>query len=86
MLPTLVEVLGKDKVLPLAPQMVAEDFSYYAQKIPGFYFFLGVKAPGQASAAPLHNPNFLPDERSTPGGHQADVPPRPGRPGEAESA
>jgi len=68
MQPTLVEVLGKDKVLPLPPQMVAEDFSYYAQKIPGFYFFLGVKAPGQASAAPLHNPNFLPDERSLPVG------------------
>ena len=67
MRPTLVEVLGKDKVLPFTPQMVAEDFSYYAQKIPGFYFFLGVRTPGQAGA-PLHNPNFLPDERSIPVG------------------
>jgi amidohydrolase len=64
MLPTLVSVLGKDKVLPFPPQMVAEDFSFYAQKIPGFYFFLGVKTPGPAAAAPLHNPNFNPDERS----------------------
>ncbi len=68
MLPTLVGVLGKDKVLPLPPQMVSEDFSCYAQRIPGFFFFLGVKTPGQAVAAPLHNPNFLPDERSIPVG------------------
>jgi amidohydrolase len=68
MLPTLVGVLGKDKVLPLPPQMVAEDFSFYAQKIPGFFFFLGVKSPGQAAMAPLHNPNFNPDERSIPVG------------------
>lgn len=68
MQPTLVDVLGKDKVLPLPPQMVAEDFSFYAQKIPGFYFFLGVKTPGQGAAAPLHSPNFNPDERSIPVG------------------
>jgi amidohydrolase len=68
MLPTLVGVLGKDKTLPFPPQMVAEDFSFYAQKIPGFYFFLGVKTPGPAAAAPLHNPNFNPDERSIPVG------------------
>jgi metal-dependent amidase/aminoacylase/carboxypeptidase family protein len=58
--------------------MVAEDFSYYAQKIPGFYFFLGVKAPGQASAAPLHNRTSF-GQAEHPGGHQADVPPRPER-------
>ncbi len=68
MRPTLVAVLGKDKVMPLPPQMVSEDFSFYAQKIPGFYFFLGVKTPGQGAAAPLHSPNFNPDERSIPVG------------------
>jgi len=33
---------------------------------PGFYFFLGVKNPAQTTAAPLHNPNFNPDERAIP--------------------
>jgi amidohydrolase len=66
MLPTLIGILGKDKVLPLQPQMVAEDFSFYAQKIPGFFFFLGVKSPSQATPAALHSPNFNPDERSIP--------------------
>jgi amidohydrolase len=66
MAPTLVKLLGKDKVLEWKPQLVAEDFSFFAQKIPGFYFFLGVKSPGQPAAAPLHSPNFNPDERSIP--------------------
>jgi len=66
MLPTLIGVLGKDNVLPLRPQMVAEDFSFYGQRIPGFFFFLGVKSPSQATTAALHSPNFNPDERSIP--------------------
>jgi len=63
MLPTLVRVLGRDRVQEFKPQLVAEDFAYYAQRIPGFFFFLGVRTPGQPSA-PLHSPAFNPDERS----------------------
>lgn len=66
MTPTLTKLLGKDKTLTWKPQMIAEDFSYLAQKAPGFYFFLGVKNPAQETAAPLHSPNFSPDERSLP--------------------
>jgi len=64
MLPTLLKVLGEEHVKELNPQMVAEDFSYYCQEIPGFYFFLGVKNPAQEAMAPLHNPYFNPDEES----------------------
>jgi len=64
MLPTLLKVLGEEHVKELNPQMVAEDFSYYCQEIPGFYFFLGVKNPTQETMAPLHNPYFNPDEES----------------------
>ncbi len=64
MLPTLLKVLGEEHVKELSPQMVAEDFSYYCQEIPGFYFFLGVKNPDQETMAPLHNPYFNPDEGS----------------------
>ncbi len=64
MLPTLLKVLGEEHVKELNPQMVAEDFSYYCQEIPGFYFFLGVKNPAQETMAPLHNPYFNPDEES----------------------
>jgi len=62
--PTLSQTLGKSNIQDIKPQMVAEDFSYFSQKIPGFYFFLGVKDPEKPSMAPLHNPYFNPDERS----------------------
>ena len=64
MLPTLLKVLGEEHVKEINPQMVAEDFSYYCQEIPGFYFFLGAKNPAQETMAPLHNPYFNPDEGS----------------------
>jgi amidohydrolase len=64
MLPSLIQAMGKDKVLDLAPQMVSEDFAFFAQKIPGLFFFLGVKNPSQASPAALHTPRFNPDERA----------------------
>lgn len=64
MLPTLLKTLGEEHVKELNPQMVAEDFSYYCQEIPGFYFFLGAKNPAQETMAPLHNPYFNPDEGS----------------------
>jgi amidohydrolase len=62
--PTLSRTLGEGNVWDIKPQMVAEDFSYFSQKIPGFYFFLGVKDPEKLSMAPLHNPYFNPNERS----------------------
>jgi amidohydrolase len=68
MIPTLYEVLGEGNVEKIIPQMVAEDFSAYCQKIPGFFFFLGVKPPEQITMAPLHSPLFNPDERSIPVG------------------
>lgn len=64
MLPTLNHVLGEGNILEIDPQMVSEDFSYYCQKIPGFFFLLGVKDPLQKAMAPLHSPYFNPDERS----------------------
>ncbi len=63
-LPTLINLLGDNNVIQIKPQMVAEDFSYYCQKIPGFFFFLGVKNPDEEAIAPLHSPYFDPDERS----------------------
>lgn len=70
-LPTLVNALGKDRVLDFKPQMVSEDFSAYARRIPGFFFFLGVRSPGSSGTVTLHSPTFNPDERSIPVGIKA---------------
>ncbi|MEH6388896.1 amidohydrolase [Pseudomonas profundi] len=47
-------------------QGAAEDFAFYAQEVPGFYFFLGVTPPDQdpAEAAPNHNPEFFVHEEA----------------------
>jgi len=70
-LPGFVKSLGEDNVIEVKPQMVAEDFAFYAERIPAFYFFLGVKGPGQMTSTPLHSPNFNPDERAIPVGIRA---------------
>ncbi len=48
----------------------AEDFSYFANRAPGMFVWLGVRDPATpaAAAAPNHSPRFLVDERGlTPG-------------------
>jgi amidohydrolase len=66
MAPTLAGLLGKDKVREWKPQMIAEDFSAFARKVPGLYIFLGVRDPAETRMAPLHSPSFSPDERIIP--------------------
>jgi amidohydrolase len=55
--PTLERVFGADHVVVVPPTTAGEDFAYFAQKIPGFYFRLGVLAPGTTSGG-LHTPTF----------------------------
>jgi len=66
MLPTIENVAGKDKVILYPAKTAAEDFSYYANKVPGFYFFLGGLPVGKdpATAADHHTPDFFIDESS----------------------
>ena len=51
-------------VVEMAPVTGAEDFSYFANQVPGFYFFVGATPAGQdANAAPSnHSPKFFLDE------------------------
>jgi amidohydrolase len=64
MLPTLQNVAGSNKVILAKATMGAEDFSFYQQKAPGFYFFLGGAPLGVPieKTAPHHTPDFYIDE------------------------
>jgi amidohydrolase len=64
MLSTLQRVAGKEAVIEVPPITGAEDFSFYAQEVPGFFFFLGGKpsATPISEAAPHHTPDFYVDE------------------------
>ena len=48
----------------IRPSTGSEDFSYYAQEIPGLFFFLGIRPKGVSveEAAPHHSPYFFSDE------------------------
>lgn len=63
--------LGKDNVLSPTPTMVAEDFAFYQQKIPGFYFFLGTGNPERGITANWHTETFDIDEAALPVGVRA---------------
>lgn len=64
MLPTLRRVAGDDKVAVLPLITGSEDFAYYADVVPGLFFYIGVTPPGKdALAAPSnHSPLFYIDE------------------------
>ena len=51
----------------------AEDFSFFAQEVPGVYFWLGIREPGTSmeEAAPNHSPFFVIDESALPLGVRA---------------
>jgi len=64
MLPTLEATAGKENVLLRPPVTGAEDFSFFQQKVPGIFFFLGgMPKGGNSLTAPSHHtPDFYLDE------------------------
>ncbi len=68
LLPSLERVAGKDhvKVVPLVTG--SEDFAYFAQKVPSFFFFYGVTPRGSdpVAAPSNHSPEFFLDEAAIP--------------------
>ncbi|MDD5640615.1 MAG: amidohydrolase [Syntrophales bacterium] len=68
----LGQFLGVKRLKPHLPAMGSEDFSYYAARVPAFYFFLGVRTPGKRGQA-LHSPEFNPDEAALLWGLKAAV-------------
>ncbi|WP_445362626.1 amidohydrolase [Microbulbifer sp. ANSA003] len=63
-LPILRSAVGDKNVVEVPKITGAEDFSYYANEVPGFFYFLGVTPRDQdASQAPSnHSPLFYVDE------------------------
>lgn len=63
-LPSLKEVAGDGNVHLIKAITGAEDFSFYQEKIPGFFFILGGKDPdaGPNDHFPHHTPDFKIDD------------------------
>ncbi|MBP2832770.1 amidohydrolase [Aquimarina sp. U1-2] len=62
MLPTIQRIAGPENVILSKATTGGEDFSYFQEVVPGFYFFLGGKTPGAQNAASHHTPDFYIDE------------------------
>jgi amidohydrolase len=71
--PSLVRAAGAANVIEMPPQTGAEDFAYFANQVPGFYFFVGATPVGQdaATAPSNHSPKFFLDESALPLGTRA---------------
>ena len=64
MRPTFERVLGKDNVQESPMVTGAEDFAYYAEKVPSLFYFIGVRSKDvpREKAIPNHSPFFNADE------------------------
>lgn len=68
--PALERAVGAENVITSPPTMGGEDFAYFANEVPGFYFRLGVVKPGTTSGG-LHTPDFRADDSAVPVGMKA---------------
>jgi amidohydrolase len=65
-LPSLQKSAGAENVVLKPAKTGSEDFSFYAQKVPGLFFFLGGLPKGKdpKTAGPHHTPEFMIDDSS----------------------
>jgi len=68
--PALERAVGKAHVTSIPPAMGSEDFSFFANEVPGFFYRLGQVKPGTTSGD-HHTPTFLADDSSIPVGIKA---------------
>ena len=60
---TVREIAGPENTQELDPTMGGEDFSYFANEVPGFFYRLGVHREGTRTG-PHHSPFFRADDAS----------------------
>lgn len=58
------EYLGSENVVELEMRTTAEDFAYFAQKIPGCFYRLGIRNEAKGITSNLHSATFNVDETS----------------------
>jgi amidohydrolase len=70
MRPALERALGAARVRNVPPRTGAEDFAFFAQQWPSFYFRLGTRDPAKGSGG-AHTPTFRADDAAIPVGIRA---------------
>jgi amidohydrolase len=67
-LPSLERIVGKENLKRVPLVTGSEDFAYFAQKVPSFFYFVGVTPAGKSTVAvpSNHSPEFYLDEAAIP--------------------
>jgi amidohydrolase len=63
-LKSALEKTKKIDFVELEPEMLAEDFSFYLNEIPGLFYYVGTKNEKKGFITPLHNCKFNFDEKA----------------------
>lgn len=58
------KLLGEKNVVDLELRMTAEDFAYFAEKIPGIFYRFGITDSEGKYTSPLHSSGFMADEEA----------------------
>ncbi|GMI91790.1 IAA-ALANINE RESISTANT 3, JASMONIC ACID RESPONSIVE 3 [Hibiscus trionum] len=62
------DMLGADKVIDMKPVMASEDFAFYQEVIPGYFFMLGMQDVTKPRLKSVHSPYFMLNEDVLPYG------------------
>ncbi|TYG49135.1 hypothetical protein ES288_D10G070700v1 [Gossypium darwinii] len=62
------DMLGNDKVKDMKPVMGSEDFAFYQEAFPGYFFFIGMQDENRPKLSSVHTPNFTINEDILPYG------------------
>lgn len=63
-----VDMLGKQKVKEMQPLMGSEDFAFYQEAVPGYFFFIGMRNETNKPIPFAHSPLFEVNEDALPYG------------------
>ncbi|XP_057519911.1 IAA-amino acid hydrolase ILR1-like 4 [Amaranthus tricolor] len=63
-----MDMLGSDNVKEAKPLTGSEDFAFYQEVIPGYFFFVGLKNESRGITGSEHNPKFMVNEDVLPFG------------------
>lgn len=56
------DMVGASKILEMKPVMGSEDFSFYSELIPGYFYYVGMKNETLGISEPGHSPHFRVNE------------------------
>ena len=63
-----VDVLGEENIVEVPVAMGSEDFSYFGEKVPAAYVFLGIADEEKGTNNQHHNPKFNVNDKVLPRG------------------